>query len=77
MHLLCSKVLFSLYIQIGSPAAILRVEERPFVSGSVSWTCGGGVYFVNTIDRSMVADFHERLQNGEVSRSRSTRSRRA
>ncbi|KAF8588488.1 DOT1-domain-containing protein [Ramaria rubella] len=61
---------------IGSPAAILRVEERPFRSGSVSWTCGGGVYFVNTIDRSMVAAFHERLQNGEVSRSRSTRSRR-
>ncbi|KIJ45078.1 hypothetical protein M422DRAFT_59902 [Sphaerobolus stellatus SS14] len=61
---------------IGSPAAILRVEERPFSAGSVSWMCGGGVYFINTIDRSMIAAFHERLESEGTSRSRSTRSRR-
>lgn len=60
---------------MGSPAAILRVEERPFRAGSVSWMSGGGVYFINTIDRGMVAALHDQLSKGRVPRTRSVKTR--
>ncbi|GJJ09402.1 hypothetical protein Clacol_003624 [Clathrus columnatus] len=62
---------------IGSPAAILRVEERPFQAGSVSWMSGGGVYFINTIDRRMVAVLHDQLSKGRAPRTRSVKTRQS
>lgn len=42
---------------LSSPQAILRVEQRKYTSGCVSWTAGGGVYYVQTVDRSKVQAF--------------------
>lgn len=52
---------------LSSPQAILRVEQRQYTSGCVSWTGGGGVYYVQTVDRQLVRDFVEaRTQNGSA-----------
>ncbi|KOS14139.1 histone-lysine n- h3 lysine-79 specific [Malassezia pachydermatis] len=40
-----------------SPLAILRVEERRYASGCVSWTGGSGAYYVQTVDRSLIQHF--------------------
>ncbi|KAF8525244.1 DOT1-domain-containing protein [Hysterangium stoloniferum] len=66
---------------INSPAAILRVEERSFRAGSVSWMPRAGVYFINTIDRSLLTAYlnevnAETPNAGTVRRSRTPRSRR-
>ncbi|CAD6884176.1 unnamed protein product [Tilletia controversa] len=42
---------------LSSPLAILRVVERTYSSGSVSWASGGGRYYVHTVDRRIVQDF--------------------
>ncbi|WFD42699.1 [histone H3]-lysine(4) N-trimethyltransferase [Malassezia psittaci] len=39
---------------LSSPAAILRVEERSYSPGCVSWTGGSGKYYVHVVDRSKV-----------------------
>lgn len=44
---------------LSSPMAILSVEERTYGSGCVSWTGGGGKYYVHTVDRSRVRAFVE------------------
>lgn len=52
---------------LSSPQAILRMEQRPYTRGCVSWTAGGGVYYVHTVDRSLVRDFvarHEQEDKG-------------
>ena len=46
---------------LSSPLAILRVEKRRYTSGCVSWTAGGGEYFVHIVDRSLVEHFVERV----------------
>jgi len=66
---------------INSPAAILRVEERSFRAGSVSWMPRGGVYFINTIDRSLLTAYlnetnADTANAGIARRSRTPRSRR-
>ena len=40
-----------------SPQAILRMEQHKYTGGCVSWTAGGGVYYVHTVDRQLVQDF--------------------
>ncbi|WFD25641.1 [histone H3]-lysine(4) N-trimethyltransferase [Malassezia nana] len=42
---------------LSSPQAILCVEQRTYTSGCVSWTAGGGTYYVHTVDRSMIQAF--------------------
>lgn len=42
---------------LSSPLAILRVEERRYASGCVSWADGGGKYYIQEVDRSLVRDF--------------------
>lgn len=45
---------------LSSPLAILRVTERLYTSGCVSWADGGGKYYIQEVDRSLVREF---LQN--------------
>lgn len=47
---------------LSSPQAILRVEQRRYTSGCVSWTAGSGVYYVQTVDRSMVRSFTQKRE---------------
>ena len=47
---------------LSSPAAILRVEERTYTSGSVSWTAGSGKYYVHVVDRSKVHAYAAALE---------------
>lgn len=42
---------------LSSPLAILRVAQRMYTSGCVSWADGGGRYYIHTVDRSLVARF--------------------
>ncbi|KAK7202534.1 histone methylation protein DOT1-domain-containing protein [Myxozyma melibiosi] len=42
-----------------SPINLLKVEEREFYSGSVSWTDAPGSYYVSTVDRSRMKKFAE------------------
>ncbi|KAG8700209.1 Nucleosomal histone H3-Lys79 methylase [Ceratobasidium sp. 394] len=58
---------------ISSPQAILRVEERDWTAGAVSWSNTTGTYYVHTVDRSNLQAEEERLN---AARSRSTRTRR-
>lgn len=58
---------------ISSPQAILRVEERDWTAGAVSWSNTTGTYYVHTVDRSNLLAVEERLN---AARSRPTRSRR-
>ncbi|QRV90947.1 histone-lysine N-methyltransferase [Ceratobasidium sp. AG-Ba] len=58
---------------ISSPQAILRVEERDWSAGAVSWSNTTGTYYVHTVDRSNLRAEEERLN---AARSRSTRTRR-
>ncbi|CBQ69954.1 related to protein-lysine N-methyltransferase [Sporisorium reilianum SRZ2] len=44
---------------LSSPLAILRVTERLYTSGCVSWADGGGKYYIQTVDRSLVREFLE------------------
>lgn len=48
---------------LSSPQAILRVEQRRYTSGCVSWTAGSGVYYVQTVDHSMVQAFAQEREN--------------
>lgn len=45
---------------LGSSSAILRVEEREYGKGMVSWTERGGKYFIATVDRTALQNFLER-----------------
>ncbi|KAG0644823.1 histone methylation protein DOT1-domain-containing protein [Tuber brumale] len=40
-----------------NPVSRLRVEEKEYFSGSVSWTDTGGKYYVQTVDGSMLREF--------------------
>lgn len=60
---------------LSSPLAILRVTERLYTSGCVSWADGGGKYYIQTVDRSLVREFLERL-NGDSGRVKGSRSKR-
>ena len=42
---------------LSSPLAILRVAQRTYTTGCVSWADGGGKYYIHTVDRSMIAAF--------------------
>ena len=44
---------------LSSPLAILRVTQRTYTTGCVSWADGGGKYYIHTVDRSMIAAFLE------------------
>ncbi|KAK0563817.1 Nucleosomal histone H3-Lys79 methylase [Tilletia horrida] len=46
---------------LSSPLAILRVVERTYGSGCVSWADGGGRYYIHTVDRKLVQDFQPAL----------------
>ncbi|WFD02887.1 [histone H3]-lysine(4) N-trimethyltransferase [Malassezia obtusa] len=47
---------------LSSPAAILRVEERTYRGGCVSWTGGSGKYYVHIVDRSQVRAYAAALE---------------
>ena len=47
---------------LSSPAAILRVEERTYTPGCVSWTGGSGKYYVHTVDRLEVHAYAAALE---------------
>ncbi|WFD33894.1 [histone H3]-lysine(4) N-trimethyltransferase [Malassezia cuniculi] len=49
---------------LSSPMAILSVEERSYSSGCVSWTAGGGKYYVHTVDRSHIRAFAGQMEDG-------------
>ncbi|UZJ54678.1 hypothetical protein CBS101457_003998 [Exobasidium rhododendri] len=42
---------------LSSPLAILKVAQRYYTSGCVSWADGGGKYYIHTVDRSMITTF--------------------
>lgn len=44
---------------VGSSSAILRVEEREYGRGMVSWTERGGKYYIATVDRAALQSFFE------------------
>ncbi|PWN25465.1 S-adenosyl-L-methionine-dependent methyltransferase, partial [Jaminaea rosea] len=44
---------------LGSSSAILRVEERDYGRGMVSWTERGGKYYIATVDRTALRSFLE------------------
>lgn len=48
---------------LSSPLAILRVTERLYTSGCVSWADGGGKYYIQTVDRSLIREFLEKETN--------------
>ena len=52
---------------LGSPLAILRVTERLYTSGCVSWADGGGKYYIQTVDRSLVRDFLDQANSAGAS----------
>ncbi|TKY88196.1 hypothetical protein EX895_002906 [Sporisorium graminicola] len=59
---------------LSSPLAILRVTERAYTSGCVSWADGGGRYYIQTVDRSLVREFLESANSGgRKGKSRSKR----
>ncbi|WFC98611.1 [histone H3]-lysine(4) N-trimethyltransferase [Malassezia yamatoensis] len=47
---------------LSSPAAILRVEQRSYSPGCVSWTGGSGKYYVHVVDRSKVHAYTTALE---------------
>ncbi|KAE8220463.1 hypothetical protein CF319_g6015 [Tilletia indica] len=56
---------------LSSPLAILRVAERTYTSGCVSWASGGGRYYVHTVDRKIVQDFRpSKTTRGETRKRR-------
>ncbi|SPO30074.1 related to protein-lysine N-methyltransferase [Ustilago trichophora] len=59
---------------LSSPLAILRVTERLYTSGCVSWADGGGKYYIQTVDRSLVREFLE-LANSEANSARRGKGR--
>ncbi|KAI0791775.1 histone methylation protein DOT1-domain-containing protein [Abortiporus biennis] len=64
---------------IDDMCAYLRVEERQYSSGSVSWGSGGGSYYLQKVDRAYYEKIKRQLESSRTSRSssvRSTRSRR-
>jgi H3 lysine-79-specific histone-lysine N-methyltransferase len=48
---------------ISSPLSILRVAQRTYTSGCVSWADGGGRYYIHTVDRTLQAKFM--AENGD------------
>jgi [histone H3]-lysine79 N-trimethyltransferase len=44
-------------IQMSNPLAIFTQEEREYGRGCVSWSMVGGKYFMNTVDRAVLAEF--------------------
>ncbi|PWN50997.1 DOT1-domain-containing protein [Violaceomyces palustris] len=61
---------------LSSPLAILRVVERNYTSGCVSWADGGGKYYIQTVDRSLVRSFVEREEERGKSKRIETSRRR-
>ncbi|KAK0538507.1 Nucleosomal histone H3-Lys79 methylase [Tilletia horrida] len=56
---------------LSSPLAILRVVERAYTSGCVSWANGGGRYYIHTVDRRIVQDFRpSKFTRGETRKKR-------
>ena len=56
-------------------ASILTVERFTYGTGGVSWTASGGVYYIHTIDRSMLNDFSTRRDDRISSRQSSKQQR--
>lgn len=40
---------------MSSPLAILKVTQRAYTTGCVSWAESGGSYYIHTVDRSLLA----------------------
>ncbi|CAE7087128.1 unnamed protein product [Rhizoctonia solani] len=55
---------------ISSPQAILKVEERDWTAGAVSWSNTTGTYYVHTVDRSNLQAEEERLNAARTRPSR-------
>lgn len=55
---------------LSSPLAILRVTERLYTSGCVSWADGGGKYYIQTVDRSLIREFLEQANSSATSARR-------
>ncbi|KAN0062796.1 Nucleosomal histone H3-Lys79 methylase [Thecaphora frezii] len=53
---------------LSSPLAILRTEERRYESGCVSWADGGGRFFIQKVDRSLVGGWDRGSVGGERKR---------
>lgn len=53
---------------LSSPLAILRVAQRLYTSGCVSWADGGGKYYIHTVDRTLIARFYEEHQDMAMSK---------
>lgn len=61
---------------LSSPLAILKVAQRTYTSGCVSWADGGGKYYIHTVDRSNIAHFlAEKEGRGDAPASHSRRKR--
>lgn len=54
---------------LSSPLAILRVAQRLYTSGCVSWADGGGKYYIHTVDRTLIARFLEEHQEMATNKS--------
>ncbi|KAJ1019276.1 hypothetical protein NDA13_006195 [Ustilago tritici] len=61
---------------LSSPLAILRVTERLYTSGCVSWADGGGKYYIQTVDRSLVREFLEQANSARGGGGRAARGGR-
>lgn len=53
---------------LSSPLAILRVAQRLYTSGCVSWADGGGKYYIHTVDRTLIAKFLEDHEEMSISK---------
>lgn len=61
---------------LSSPLAILRVTERLYTSGCVSWADGGGKYYIQEVDRSLVREFLEGANGAGGGAARGKRGKR-
>ncbi|CAO1636050.1 unnamed protein product [Parajaminaea phylloscopi] len=61
---------------LGSSSAILRVEEREYGRGMVSWTERGGKYYIATVDRSALQAFLNGT-NGSIAGTNGTPRKKA
>jgi H3 lysine-79-specific histone-lysine N-methyltransferase len=45
---------------VNDPRNLLRVEEKEYYTGSVSWADNGGAYYIATKDSSMLRRFKKK-----------------
>ncbi len=48
---------------LSSPLAILRVEERLYTTGCVSWADRSGKYYIHTVDRNLITAFMDKSKS--------------